>query len=86
MSAAFADPANHRPPPTAVLLTGIDLRTRPAADELSASSSTTKARRCRPATPIVRREAVRRAYGTTPTHLHGYDDVLTELMEALIHV
>lgn len=37
-------------------------------------------------TPIVRREAVRRAYGTTPTYLHGYDDVLTELAEALTHV
>jgi len=37
-------------------------------------------------TPIVRREAIRRAYGTTPSYLHGYDDVLTELLEAMQHV
>ncbi len=36
--------------------------------------------------PILRREDVRRAYGATPTRLHGYDDVLTELLEAMAHV
>ncbi len=71
----------HRP--TAVLLTGIDLRTRLAEEvrKLLDDEGVPVV-----ATPIVRREAVRRAYGTTPTYLHGYDDVLTELVEALTHV
>lgn len=71
----------HRP--TCVLLTGLDLRTR-LADEvrllLDAEGVPVIA------TGILRREGVRRAYGTTPTHLYGYDDVLTELTEALAHV
>lgn len=71
----------HRP--TAVLLTGIDLRTR-LADEVRQLLDDEGVPVV--VTPIVRREAVRRAYGTTPTYLHGYDDVLTELVEALTHV
>jgi len=71
----------HRP--TAVLLTGVDLRTR-LADEvrvlLEAEGVPVFA------TPIVRREVIRRAYGTTPASLHGYDDVLSELLEALADV
>jgi chromosome partitioning protein len=68
----------HRP--TAVLLTSVDLRTR-LADEVRGLLE----REGVPVigTPIVRREALRRAYGTTPTHLHGYGDVLSELMEAM---
>lgn len=71
----------HRP--TAVLLTGIDLRTR-LADEVR----TLLEEEGVPVidTPIVRREDVRRAYGSTPRYLHGYDDVLTELMGAMVHV
>ncbi len=69
--------------PTAVLLTGIDLRTR-LADEvrtlLDAEGVPVVG------TPILRREDLRRAYGSTPTHMHGYDQVFTELMEALSHV
>jgi len=38
------------------------------------------------ATPIVRREDIRRAYGGEPTNLHGYDDVLSELLGAMAHV
>lgn len=68
---------------TAVLLTGIDLRTR-LADEVRQVLDNEGVPVV--ATPIVRREAVRRAYGTTPTQLYGYDDVLTELTEALSHV
>jgi len=71
----------HRP--TAVLLTAIDLRTR-LADEVRAVLDAEGVPLV--ATPIVRREAIRRAYGTTPSYLHGYDDVLTELMEAMQHV
>lgn len=71
----------HRP--TAVLLTGIDFRTR-LADEVRALLEAEGVPVV--ATPIARREAIRRAYGTTPDHLHGYDDVLTELTEALVHV
>lgn len=71
----------HRP--TAVLLTSVDLRTR-LADEvrglLEAEGVPVVG------TPILRREDVRRAYGATPTRLHGYDDVLTELLEAMAHV
>lgn len=71
----------HRP--TAVLLTGVDLRTR-LADEVKALLEGEGVPVL--ATPIVRREGVRRAYGTAPASLHGYDDVLTELMGALVHV
>ena len=71
----------HRP--TAVLLTGVDLRTR-LADEVRTLLEGEGVPVV--ATPIVRREDVRRAYGTAPANLHGYDDVLTELMEALVHV
>lgn len=71
----------HRP--TAVLLTGVDLRTR-LADEVkklleNEGVPVIKAR-------IVRREGIRRVFGSTPGQLHGYDDVLDELMEALVHV
>ena len=71
----------HRP--TAVLLTGVDMRTR-LADEVR----TLLEGQGVPVigTPILRREDVRRAYGTSPAYLHGYDDVLNELMEAMAHV
>lgn len=71
----------HRP--TAVLLTGIDFRTR-LAEEVRALLEAEGVPVV--ATPIARREAIRRSYGTAPVHLHGYDDVLTELTEALVHV
>lgn len=71
----------HRP--TAVLLTGVDLRTR-LAEEVRALLEGEGVPVI--GTPILRREDVRRAYGTTPNRLHGYDDVLTELMEAMVHV
>ena len=71
----------HRP--TAVLLTGVDLRTR-LAEEVHALLEGEGVPVI--GTPILRREDVRRAYGTTPNRLHGYDDVLTELMEAMAHV
>jgi chromosome partitioning protein len=67
----------HRP--TAVLLTGVDLRTR-LADEVRALLEAEGVPVI--GTPILRREDVRRAYGTTPDRWHGYGDVLTELMEA----
>ena len=70
----------HRP--TAVLLTGVDLRTRLA----EGVRALLEGEGCRWSAPILRREDVRRAYGTTPNRLHGYDDVLTELMEAMVHV
>lgn len=71
----------HRP--TAVLLTGVDLRTR-LADEVKTLLEDEGV----PAigTRIVRREGIRRAFGSTPSQLYGYDDVLNELMEALVHV
>jgi len=71
----------HRP--TAVLLTGVDLRTR-LAEEVRALLESEGVPVI--GSPIVRREDVRRAYGTTPTRSHGYDDVLTELLEAMAHV
>ena len=71
----------HRP--TAVLLTGVDLRTR-LADEVRALLETEGVPVI--STPILRREDVRRAYGTTPGRWHGYDDVLTELLEAMARV
>lgn len=70
----------HRP--TAVLLTGVDMRTR-LADEVRTLLEDEGVPVI--GTPIVRREGIRRAYGTTPGHLHGYDDVLNELMGALVH-
>lgn len=70
----------HRP--TAVLLTGVDLRTR-LAEEVKALLEGEGVPVV--TTPIVRREGIRRAYGTAPANLHGYDDVLTELMGALVH-
>lgn len=71
----------HRP--TAVLLTAVDLRTR-LADEVRALLEGEGVPVI--ATPILRREDVRRSYGTAPDHLHGYDDVLSELMGATAHV
>lgn len=71
----------HRP--TAVLLTGVDLRTR-LADEVRALLEAEGVPVI--STPILRREDVRRAYGTTPGRWHGYDDVLTELLEAMARV
>lgn len=71
----------HRP--TAVLLTGVDLRTR-LADEVRALLEAEGVPVI--GTPILRREDVRRSYGTTPDHLHGYDDVLNELMGAMANV
>lgn len=71
----------HRP--TAVLLTGVDLRTR-LADEVRALLEAEGVPVI--STPILRREDVRRSYGTTPDHLHGYDDVLDELMGAMANV
>lgn len=71
----------HRP--TAVLLTSVDLRTR-LADEVRALLETEGVPVI--STPIVRREGIRRAYGITPEHLHGYDDVLVELMEVAVRV
>lgn len=71
----------HRP--TAVLLTGVDLRTR-LADEVKTLLENEGVPVI--GTRIVRREAIRRAFGSTPGLLHGYDDVLNELMEALVHV
>ncbi|BCJ85015.1 MULTISPECIES: ParA family protein [unclassified Mycolicibacterium] len=71
----------HRP--TAVLLTGVDLRTR-LADEVKTLLENEGVPVI--GTRIVRREGIRRAFGATPDHLYGYDDVLNELMEALVHV
>lgn len=71
----------HRP--TAVLLTGVALGTR-----LAAEAAALLAEEEIPVigTPIVRREAIKHAYGTIPAHKHGYDDVFTEIQEALAHV
>ena len=71
----------HRP--TAVLLTGVDLRTR-LADEVRQLLENEGVPVL--TTVIGRREAIRRAYGTTPDRLYGYDDALTELTKALTHV
>lgn len=71
----------HRP--TAVLLTGVDLRTR-LADEVKTLLENEGVPVI--GTRIVRREGIRRAFGSAPSQLHGYDDVLNELMEALVHV
>ncbi len=71
----------HRP--TAVLLTGVDMRTR-LADEVRSLLEAEGVPVI--GTPIVRREAIRRAYGSAPDRLYGYDDVLTELLGALVHV
>lgn len=71
----------HRP--TAVLLTSVDLRTR-LADEVRGLLEAEGVPVI--GTPILRREDVRRAYGASPTRLHGYDDVLSELLEAMAHV
>lgn len=71
----------HRP--TAVLLTGVDLRTRLAEEVrtlLEAEGVPVIG------TPILRREGIRRAYGSVPENLHGYDDVLSELVEAMSRV
>lgn len=71
----------HRP--TAVLLTGVDLRTR-LADEVRVLLEAEGVPVI--GTLIVRREGIRRAYGATPGLLHGYGDVLTELMGAVVSV
>lgn len=71
----------HRP--TAVLLTGVDLRTR-LADEVKTLLEDEGVPVIE--TRIVRREGIRRAFGATPDHLYGYDDVFDELMGALVHV
>ncbi|AOS95151.1 MULTISPECIES: ParA family protein [Mycobacterium avium complex (MAC)] len=71
----------HRP--TAVLLTAVDLRTR-LADEVRVLLEGEGVPVI--GTPIVRREGIRRAYGITPGPLHGYDDVLTELIGAVVGV
>ena len=71
----------HRP--TAVLLTGVDLRTR-LADEVKSLLEDEGVPVIE--TRIVRREGIRRAFGSTPNHLYGYDDVFDELMGALVHV
>ncbi len=71
----------HRP--TAVLLTGVDLRTR-LADEVKTLLEEEGVPVIE--TRIVRREGIRRAFGATPDHLYGYDDVFDELMGALVHV
>lgn len=70
----------HRP--TAVLLTGVDMRTR-LADEVRVLLEGEGVPVI--GTPIVRREGIRRAYGAVPEHLQGYDDVLNELMGAVVH-
>ena len=72
------DVTAHRP--TAVLLTAVDLRTTLATEvrELLEAEDVPVIR-----TPILRREAMRKSYGTTPTTLHGYDDVLVEILEAI---
>ena len=71
----------HRP--TAVLLTGVDLRTL-LADEVKTLLENEGVPVI--GTRIVRREGIRRAFGSAPSQLYGYDDVLDELMEALVHV
>lgn len=71
----------HRP--TAVLLTGVDLRTR-LADEVKTLLEDEGVPVIE--TRIVRREGIRRAFGATPDHLYGYNDVFDELMGALVHV
>ncbi|MGB0878841.1 MAG: hypothetical protein ACPGXI_17530 [Mycobacterium sp.] len=65
-----------------MLLTGVDLRTRLAGEvrQLLEDEGVPVI-----SAPIVRREAIRRAYGTTPTNLYGYDDVFSELMEVMEH-
>ena len=68
----------HRP--TAVLLTSVDLRTS-LAHEVRALLDDEGVPVV--GTPILRRESIRRTYGAPPTRLHGYDDVLTELLEAI---
>lgn len=71
------DVTAHRP--TAVLLTAVDLRTTLATEvrEVLEAEEVPVIR-----TPILRREAMRKSYGTTPDRLYGYDDVLTEVLEA----
>ncbi|QBP31057.1 ParA-like dsDNA partitioning protein [Mycobacterium phage Refuge] len=63
--------------PTRVLLTAVDLRAKLGAEvraalEAQGVSVFTNA--------IGRRESMRREYGTVPTHLNGYDDVLAEMV------
>ncbi|AHJ86402.1 ParA [Mycobacterium phage 40AC] len=62
---------------SAVLLTQVDLRTRLGEEVRSAL---TEAGQDVIHTPIIRRERVRRDYGTVPSNLNGYDDVLAELV------
>lgn len=68
----------HRP--TVVLLTGVVLGTtlvsevRSALEDEGVGVATT---------PILRREAIRKSYGSLPRRLYGYDDVLTELREVM---
>src|SRR5699024_1252637 len=66
--------------PTAVLLTAVDLRTTLATEvrELLEAEDVPVIR-----TPVLRREALRKNYGSMPNTLHGYDDVLTEILEAI---
>jgi chromosome partitioning protein len=63
--------------PTVVLLTAVDLRARLGEEVRSAleQQGVTVLK-----TPVVRREIVRRQYGSVPTNLNGYDDVLAELV------
>lgn len=68
--------------PTVVLLTGVALNTTLAAEVRAALDDEGVAVAT---TPILRREGIRKAYGTAPRWpLYGYDDVLDELMGVLV--
>lgn len=64
--------------PTAVVLTSIRLGTRllDQARELLDEDGVVTA-----ATAIPQREAIAAAFGTVPTHYHGYGDLLDELLD-----
>lgn len=67
----------HRP--TAILLTRAVLNRRLLADVRSELEDEGVAVL---ATPILDREHVKQAWGSTPRDLNGYDDVLTEILDA----
>lgn len=69
----------HRP--TVVLLTSVILNTRLAAEvrEVLEEEGVGVA-----TTPILRREALRKTYGTVPTAMFGYDAALKEMQGVLV--
>lgn len=77
---AWATLSGSRHRPTAVLVANAELASRLLRDtrEVLAEENVFVF-----PTTIPKRLEIRAAFGTCPTHLHGYDDVLNELLEAL---